>query len=85
MNDELSEACDVNLVKYFKGKAMDLRPRTWLRRKIEIEASPNLTKDSELVIIEKSISNDKIQLVNEEQVSEGEAFLELQGRDEHIP
>ena len=38
-----------------------------------------------MVVIEKSISNDKIQLVNEEQVSEGEAFVELQGRAEHIP
>ena len=62
VNDELSEACAVKPVKDLKGKAVDLsvRPRIQLRRKIEIEASPNLTEDSELVIIEKSISNDKI-------------------------
>ena len=62
-----------------------VRPRTRLRRKIEIEASPNLTEDSELVVIENSISNDKVYQINEEQVSEGETFVELQGRAEHIP
>ena len=87
MNDELSKACVVKPVKDLKGKAMDssVRPRTRLRRKLEIEAGPNLTEDSELIVIDKSISNDKIQSINEEQVSEGEAFVELQGRDEHIP
>ena len=87
VNDELSEACVVNPVKDLKGKAMDssVRPRTRLRRKIEIEAGPNLTENSELIVIEKSISNDKAQPINEEQVSESEAFVELQGRAEHIP
>jgi len=68
VNDELSEACAVKPVKDLKGKAMDssVRPRTRLRRKLEIEASPNLTEDSELVVIEKSISNDRVQPTNEE-------------------
>ena len=69
MNDELLEACVVKPVKDLNGKAVDssVRPsRTRLRRKLEIEAGSNLTEDSELVIIEKSISNDKIQPVNEE-------------------
>ena len=87
MNDELSKACVVNPVKDLNGKVVDLsvRPRTRLRRKLEIEAGPNFTEDSELVVIEKSISNDKIQPVNEEQVFEGETFMELQGRAKHIP
>ena len=55
MNNELSEACDIKPVKYLKGKAVDssVRPRTRLRRKLEIKAGPNLTEDSELVVIEK--------------------------------
>ena len=44
-----------------------------------------MIEDSELVFIEKSISNDKVQPINEEQVSEGGTFVELQGRAEHIP
>ena len=36
------------------------KPRTRLRRKLEIEASPNLKEYSELVVIEKSMSNDKV-------------------------
>ena len=53
VNDELSEACVVKPVKDLRGKAVDssVRPRTRLRRKIEIEASPNLIEDSELVVI----------------------------------
>ena len=45
MNDELSEACAIKPVKYLKGKAVDssVRPRTQLRRKLEIEAIPNIT------------------------------------------
>ena len=31
------------------------------------------------------MSNDKVQPINEEQVSEGEKFVELQGMAEHIP
>ena len=31
------------------------------------------------------MSNDKVQPINEEQVSEGENFVELQGMYEHIP
>ena len=61
------------------------KPRTRLRRKLEIEAGTNLTEYSELVVVEKSTRNDKVQPINEEQVSEGEAFVELQGRAEHIP
>ena len=38
-----------------------------------------------MVVIEKSIRNDKVQPINEEQVSEGGTFVELQGRAEHIP
>ena len=60
------------------------KPRTRLRRKLEMEASPKFTENSELVVIEESVNRYRVQLLNEEQVSEGETFVELQGRDEHI-
>ena len=86
VNDKLSKAYAVKPIENLKGKAVDssAKPRTRLRRKLEIEISPNIIEDSELVIIEESMSKDKVQLINEEQVAEGEKFVELQGRDEHI-
>ena len=70
---------------------MDLRskPKTRLRSKLELEISPNpilnILEGSELVVIEESVSKEKVQLINEEHVSEGEKFIELQGMAEHIP
>ena len=76
----------VKLIEYLKGKYVDssLKPRTRLRRKLEMEASPKFTENSEIVVIEELVNGDRVQLLNEEQVSEGETFVELQGRDEHI-
>ena len=91
VNDELSEAGvvknDDKLIEDLKGKAVDsnLKPRTRLRRKLEMEASPKFTENNELVVIEESVSRDRVQLLNEEQVSEGEKFIELQGGVQHIP
>ena len=89
-DDKGIESKDITWVKpveNLKGKVVDSSEkfRTRLRRKLEIEAGPNLTEDSELVVIENSISNDKVYQINEEQVSEGETFVELQRRAEHIP
>ena len=50
-----------------------------------MEASPKFTENSEFVVIEESVSRDRVQLLNEEQVSEGEKFIELQGGVQHIP
>ena len=50
-----------------------------------MEAIPKFTKNSELVVIEESVSRDRMQLLNEEQVSEGEKFIELQGGVQYIP
>ena len=50
-----------------------------------MEEIPKFTKNSELVVIEESVSRDRMQLLNEEQVSEGEKFIELQGGVQHIP
>ena len=50
-----------------------------------MEAIPKFTKNSELVVIEESISRDRVQLLNEEHVLEGEKFIELQGGTQHIP
>ena len=70
---------------------MDLssKPKTQLRSKLEVEISPNPIlnplEDSELVVIEDSVRKEKVQLINEEHISEGENFIELQGMAEHIP
>ena len=70
---------------------MDLssKPRMRLRSKLEAEISPNPVldplEDSELVVIAESVSREKIQLINEEHISEGEKFIELHGIAEHIP
>ena len=37
------------------------------------------------MVIAESVSREKIQLINEEHISEGEKFIELQGMAEHIP
>ena len=50
-----------------------------------MEASPKFTENSELVVIEESVSRDRVRLLNEERVSEGEKFIELQGGVQHIP
>ena len=81
-DDKGVESKDITRVKpveNLKGKAVDssVKPRTQLRRKLVIEAGPNITEDCEVVVIEKSMSNDKVQPINEEQVSEGEKFVEL--------
>ena len=82
-----NDSTRVKLIEDLKGKAMDssLKPRTRLRRKLEMEASPKFIENSELVVIEESVNRDRVQLLNEEQVSESETFVELQGRAEHIP
>ena len=84
---ESKDSTRVKLIEDLKGKAVDssLKPRTRLRRKLEMEASPKFTENSELVVIEESISRDRVQLLNEQQVSEGEIFIELQGGAQHIP
>ena len=65
---ESKDITGVKPVKNLKGKAIDssAKPRNRLRRKLEIEQCPNITEDSELVVTEKSMSNDKVQPINEE-------------------
>ena len=63
----------------------NLKPRTRLRRNLEMEASPKFTENREFFVIEESVSRDRVQLLIEEQVSEGEKFIELQGGAQHIP
>ena len=43
-----------------------LKPRTRLRRKLEMEASPKFTENGEFVVIEESVSRDRVQLLNEQ-------------------
>ena len=61
------------------------KPRTRLRKKLEIEISPNCIEDSEIVVIKESVRKEEVHLINEEHVSEGEKIVELQGMAEHIP
>ena len=62
-----------------------LKPRTRLRRKIEMEASPKFTQNSEFVVIEESISRDRVQLSNEERILEEEKVIELHRGVQLIP
>ena len=72
-----------------KGVELSSKPRTRLRSKLEVEISPNPIlnplEDSVIVVIEESVSKEKLQLINEEHISEGEKFIELQGMAERIP
>ena len=69
---------------------MDLssKPRTRLRSKLEVEIIPNpilnILEGIELVVIEESLIKEKVQLINEEHILEGEKIIELQGMVEHI-
>ena len=64
-----------------KGVDLSSKFRTQLRSKLEAEISPNLVldplEDSELVVIAESVSREKIQLIIEEHISEGEKFIEI--------
>ena len=50
---------------------LSLKPTTWLRIKLEMEASPNFTENNELVVIEESIRRYRVHLLNEGHVLEG--------------
>ena len=85
------EIAKVKSVENLKAKGTDLisKPRTRLRSKLEVEISPNpilnILEGNEMVVIEESLSKEKVQLINEEHISEGENFIELQRMAEHIP